>query len=76
MVWMEPRGCGWPWICASWNVTQSYHEAEWSPTKQPAAWNRGAIAGNLVICLALLAVAAVAIEWVTRRLRPRRGNRV
>ena len=32
-------------------------------------WHTTALAGDIFICLALLAVATVAIEWLTRRMK-------
>jgi hypothetical protein len=61
LVWLNVKlqrdvcfqGYGWPMWCFN-----GYDD-----------WNWSAVALNIGVCLALLAVAAAVIEWVTRRMK-------
>jgi hypothetical protein len=57
---VECPGRGWPMIFQYWYINGSSLD----PARDPVV-----LAYNIVICLALLAVAAAAIEWATRRMK-------
>ena len=61
---VEETGYGFPMICCD-TVKVLSVENVWQDSA--LRWNAKALALNVAICLALLVVAAVAIEWLTWR---------
>jgi len=52
---------GWPFIF-QWRI-------ESEPWRGADVWVRDALLQDVAVCLSLLAVATVAIEWLTRRMK-------
>jgi hypothetical protein len=59
---LQPIYCmGWPFSFETWYAVR--------PSNDHDEWGWPSLALNVAVCLALLAVATVAIEWATRRMK-------